>query len=127
MPPMVRGLWVFIVAFGAVVAPDFAAKLPAQVGAWKKPARPERYDGKTLYDYIDGGAELFRAFGFVGALAFEYDAGDDDVIKVDLFDMGSARGAFGVFAHGRETVAAELGQGSEYAAGLLTFWKGRWF
>jgi hypothetical protein len=107
--------------------PDFAGRLPAKVGDWKKPAGPARYDRKSLYDYIDGGAELYLAFDFVGAQAFEYDAGDDDVIKVDLFDMGSARGAFGVFAHGRETIAAEVGQGSEYAAGLLTFWKGRWF
>jgi hypothetical protein len=111
----------------AAEAPDFAGALPVQVGEWKKPAQPMRYDGKSLYDYIDGGAELYRAFGFVTALAFEYEADGDDVIKVDIFDMGSARGAFGVFAHGRETVAAEIGQGSEYAAGLLTLWKGRWF
>ncbi|HEY5995466.1 MAG TPA: DUF6599 family protein, partial [Candidatus Deferrimicrobiaceae bacterium] len=57
----------------------------------------------------------------------EYAAGEDDTIKVDIFDMGSPRGAFGAFAHGRETLAEEVGQGSDYGGGLLTFWKGRWF
>jgi hypothetical protein len=116
-----------ISAFAADVRPDFPARLPAQVGDWKKPAKPELYDRKTLYDYIDGGAELYLAFDFAGAVTFEYSAGKDDEIKVDIFDMGGARGAFGAFAHGREAIAAEVGQGSEYGGGLLTFWKGRWF
>ena len=102
--------------------PDFAGKLPLAVGEWRKPVAPERYDQKTLYDYIDGGAELYLAFDFVAAVTFEYVAGKDDEIKVDIFDMGSARGAFGAFAHGRESIAAEVGQGSDYGGGLLTFW-----
>ncbi len=106
---------------------DFTATLPAQVGGWKKPPKPVVYDRDTLFDYIDGGAELYLAFGFQRATTFEYTAGKDDDIKVDIFDMGSPRGAFGVFAHGRESVAAEVGQGSEYGGGLLTFWKHRWF
>jgi hypothetical protein len=114
-------------ALAAEEKPDFAAKLPAQVGEWKKPLKPVLYDRKTLYDYIDGGAELYLAFDFAGAITFEYKAGKDDDIKVDIFDMGSPRGAFGVFAHGREAMAAEVGQGSEYGGGLLTFWKHRWF
>jgi hypothetical protein len=114
-------------ASAAEATPDFAARLPAQVGEWKKPAKPVLYDRKTLFDYIDGGAELYLAFDFAGAVTFEYSAGADDTIKVDIFDMSSSRGAFGAFAHGRETIAAAVGQGSEYAGGLLTFWKGRWF
>jgi hypothetical protein len=114
-------------ALAADEMPDFSGKLPTHVGEWKKPAKPARYDRKTLYDYIDGGAELYLAFGFVGAVTFEYAAGKDDKIKVDIFDMGSSRGAFGAFAHGRESMAAEVGQGSEYGGGLLTFWKHRWF
>jgi hypothetical protein len=123
-------------ALAAEARPDFAAKLPARVGAWKRPARPVLYDRKSLYRYIDGGAELFLAFDFVGAVTFEY-AGEGEAstpatpapvaIKVDIFDMGSPRGAFGVFAHGRESSAAEVGQGSDYVGGLLTFWKHRWF
>lgn len=124
-------LWVALaVAPGPVSAseaPDFAARLPAKVGEWKKPAQAQRWDKKTLYDYIDGGAELYLAYGFVGATSLEYSDGKDDLVKVDVFDMGSPRGAFGAFAHGRETIAAEVGQGSEYAGGLLTFWKHRYY
>jgi hypothetical protein len=114
-------------ALAVEARPPFAAKLPARVGVWKKPARPALYDRKTLHTYIDGGAEIYLAFDFAGAVTLEYSAGKDDTIKVDIFDMGSPRGAFGVFAHGREAVAAEVGQGSDTVGGLLTFWKHRWF
>jgi hypothetical protein len=114
-------------ALAVEARPDFASRLPAQVGDWKKPTKPALYDRKTLYEYIDGGAELYLAFGFEGAVTLEYAADKDDEIKVDIFDMGSPRGAFGAFAHGRESIAAEVGQGSEYGGGLLTFWKHRWF
>ena len=107
--------------------PDFAGKLPERIGEWKKPANPVIYEGNALYEYIDGAAELYKAFDFIRAITFEYAADKEDTIKVDIFDMGGARGAFGVFAHGRETLAAEVGQGSEYGGGLLTFWKDRWF
>ncbi|HEY5996251.1 MAG TPA: DUF6599 family protein, partial [Candidatus Deferrimicrobiaceae bacterium] len=83
--------------------PDFAGRLPARVGKWTKPDKPTLYSGDTLYSYIDGGSELHLAFDFAGAVTFEYAAGEDDTIKVDIFDMGSPRGAFGAFAHGRET------------------------
>lgn len=119
--------WIDTAALAAETTPDFYAKLPAQVGEWKKSAKPALYDRRTLFDYIDGGAELYLAFGFVGATAFQYGAGKDDEIKVDIFDMRSPRGAFGVFAEGREAVSAEVGQGSDYGGGLLTFWKHRWF
>ncbi|MGC4121285.1 MAG: hypothetical protein QM765_43245 [Myxococcales bacterium] len=123
------GLWLVLGPGPASAsgAPDFAARLPAKVGEWKKPAAPQKWDRKTLYDYIDGGAELYLAYDFVSATSFEYTAGKDDLIKVDVFDMGSPRGAFGAFAHGRESVSAEVGQGSEYAGGLLTFWKHRYY
>jgi hypothetical protein len=114
-------------AFADGPKPDFAAGMPARVGQWKKPDKSAIYDRDTLYTYIDGGSELYLAFDFAGAIAFDYAAGEDDTIRVDIFDMGSPRGAFGAFAHGRETLAEEVGQASDYGGGLLTFWKDRWF
>jgi hypothetical protein len=110
----------------AEATPDFAQRLPLEVGGWKRPAKPLSYDAKSLYEYIDGGAELYISFGVQRVWAFFFAKGKDE-IKVDLFDMGSSHNAFGVFAHGRERVETEFGQGSEYAGGLLTFWKDRYY
>jgi hypothetical protein len=111
----------------AEVAPDFARRLPLEVNGWKRPARPQVFDAKTLYDYIDGGAELYLSFGVQRVLAFFYQKGKDREIRVDVFDMGTSHNAFGIFSHDRERIETEVGQGSEYAAGLLTFWKDRYY
>lgn len=106
---------------------DFFRLLPAEIDGWKKAEPPELFDGKGLFKYIDGGAELYLSYGFKGLTAIRYLKGADAEIKLDVFDMGRASDAFGVFCHGRESLGNQLGQGSEYAAGLLNFWKDRYY
>jgi hypothetical protein len=102
---------------------NFFTMLPSEIDGWKKAGPPEVYDRKTLFKYIDGGAELYISYGFEKLTAFRYVKGKDEEIKVDLFDMGNSYNAYGVFSHGRESVGAQIGQGSEYSSGLLIFWK----
>jgi hypothetical protein len=106
---------------------DFIKVLPDKVDRWNKVEPPGTYTPRTLSDYIDGGAELYLSYNFKGSLAVKYKDASENEIAVDIFDMGSSYDAFGVFAHTRETNAKDFGQGSEYAAGLLTFWKGRFY
>jgi len=101
--------------------------LPAEVSGWKKAEPPETYDKNNLYDYIDGGAELYISYNFQRLLAVRYQAGPEEEIVVDIFDMGNSYNAFGLFSHGREREDGLAGQGSEYNAGLLTFWKDRFY
>ena len=108
-------------------APDFFGQLPREIGAWKKPPKPDVYTPGSLSGYIDGGAELYISYNFQGSLSMKYAKDPDNEITVDIFDMGSSFDAFGVFAHTRETIDSRFGQGSEYASGLLTFWKDRYY
>ena len=106
---------------------DFNSVLPAEVGGWKKAEPPATYDKSNLYDYIDGGAELYISYNFQKLLAIKYKGGDDEEVVIDIFDMGNSYDAFGVFSHGREREDGLVGQGSEYGGGLLTFWKDRYY
>jgi len=106
---------------------DFNRVLPETIAGWTKSGPPALYTPANLSKYIDGGAELYLSYNFKGASAIKYKGASDMEIAVDIFEMGSAADAFGVFAHSRETIDAALGQGSEYAAGLLTFWKDRYY
>jgi hypothetical protein len=106
---------------------DIGRKLPASIGGFKTTGAPVLRTPANLSDYIDGGAELYLSYNFKNALSQKYKGAGQDEISVDVFDMGSSFDAFGVFAHSRETVDASVGQGSEYAAGLLTFWKDRYY
>jgi hypothetical protein len=106
---------------------DFYAGLPESLAGWKKVAPPVAYTPATLSTYIDGGAELYISYNFQNSLALTYHHETEGDITVDIFDMSRSDDAFGVFAHSRETSDERVGQGSEYAAGLLTFWQDRYY
>jgi hypothetical protein len=46
---------------------------------------------------------------------------------IEIYDMGSSPEAFGIFSTSVEDPEVGLGQGSEFGAGLLKFWKGSYF
>jgi hypothetical protein len=101
--------------------------LPAAVDGWAKQGKGTLYDHETLFDYIDGGAELYLSYDFKVAASFVYKKEGAPEINVDIFDMGEAKNAFGVFSQSREVLDNRIGQGMEYAGGLLTFWKDRYY
>ncbi len=106
---------------------EFNKILPETIDGWEKTGPPGLYTPENLSKYIDGGAELYLSYNFKAALSLKYKDSAENEIAVDIFDMGTSYDAFGVFAHSRETIDTGFGQGSEYAAGLLTFWKDRYY
>jgi hypothetical protein len=85
------------------------------------------YDSSSLYEYINGGAELYLSYGFKRLLNLRYENPGQPDIFVDIFDMEDSRQAFGVFSHSRELIDSTFGQGSQYTAGLLLFWKDKFY
>ncbi len=103
-----------------------AAFIPPIVGPYVSEA-DQTFDAETIFDYIDGAGEVYRSYNmkFLVSRRFHKDGKPD--IVVDLFDMGSPEDAYGVFTHDLDGEDAGVGQGSNYKAGLLSFWKDRYF
>jgi hypothetical protein len=101
--------------------------LPQKVNGWQAAKEDKSYNRKNLYDYIDGGAELYLSYNFRSAASRTYVKEGNSDIVVDIFDMGSCADAYGVFSLARETVDSMFGQGSQYEAGLLQFFKDRFY
>ncbi len=120
-------LFTIKIAGGHAMKRSLSQLLPDEVPGWSIEDGDHFYDAKTLYDYIDGGAELFLSFGFQQVINRIYTAPDQPDILLDIFDMGNSRNAYGVFSHSREKEDSTFGQGSQYVAGLLLFWKGRYY
>lgn len=106
---------------------DIYQSLPDQVLEWKAAGKDEIYDRGTLYDYMDGGAEVYLAFDFHRVTVRKYRREDGQELTLDIYEMGSAPEAFGIFSCDREDEEVGIGQGSEYGFGLLRFWKGSYF
>jgi len=105
-----------------------ATFLPAAVDGWA-PNRPDGlYTPDGLFKYIDGSAEVYRAYNVQQAAARRYGKEGAPDIIADVFDMGSASDAFGAYHHDyREGDPVDIGHESEYLEGALAFWKGRYF
>ncbi len=106
---------------------DLGALLPKEIKGWEAKNPDEFYDPDTIFDYINGAGEVYRAYNFERLLARHFTKEAEPRIIADLFDMGTAKNAFGVFTHDPEGEDVGIGQGSTYKGGLLSFWKGRFF
>jgi hypothetical protein len=105
-----------------------AAALPSEVAGWQATSDDEIYDTETIFQYIDGHAEVYLAYGMSRCLARRYSgpSGEPDIV-LDLFELESPADAYGVFTHNRDGDDVDVGQGALLRTGWLSFWKGRWF
>ncbi len=107
---------------------DLARLLPGEVRGWKPKSDDGTFTADTLFDLIDGGAEVYRALNVQNILSRRYAKDGAPDIIADIFDMGSSSDAFGAFHH--DVIDGEdlsIGMESEYLGGNLTFWKDRFF
>jgi hypothetical protein len=106
---------------------DLGTLLPKEINGWSVSENDKLFDPETIFDYIDGAGEVYRAYNFKSLLARHLSREGQPNIIADLFDMGSARDAFGIFTHSLEEEDVGIGQGATYMGGLLSFWKDRFF
>jgi hypothetical protein len=96
--------------------------LPDTACGWQR-TEDKEFNRENLYAYIDGGAELYLSYGFRSLFCRTYARREQPDLIVEIFDMANSSNAFGIFAHFRESVDSTFGQGSQYIAGSLLFWK----
>ncbi len=106
---------------------DLQSAIPDDIRGWTSEGEDVLYDRETLYDYMNGGAEVYLAFDLRDVFARRYRGEGTDEIILDIYRMGSSAEAFGIFSCDREDPTARIGQASEYGYGLLRFWQGKCF
>ncbi len=88
-------------AGGGSAHPEGRAGLPSPSAppGWTISEGPTSYDGESLFEYLNGGAPLYLEYGFQSLTQTRYQLGDDPFASVtlDVFDMGSELGAFGLY------------------------------
>jgi hypothetical protein len=102
---------------------------PKTIGGWRSAGPDRSFGPKKIFDYLDGGAEAYLDYGLVRLQVRDYQRPGQGLpgITLMLFDMGRAADAYGTFTLEREAESAQIGQDSDYEAGLLRFWRGRHF
>jgi len=102
--------------------------LPASAEGFTPRESDRFFTADTLFDLIDGGAEIYRALNVQRTVHRRYTHPEANDIIADVFDMGSAADAYGAFHNDiREGEPAGIGRESEYQGGSLNFWKDRYY
>jgi hypothetical protein len=102
--------------------------LPDAVGDWRATGPAEVWDTETIFDYIDGHAEVYLAYGMRGCTSRRYagPAGEPDIVA-DVFELVSPADAFGVFTHDRDGDPVDVGNDARFRYGWLSAWRGAHF
>jgi hypothetical protein len=85
---------------------NLAELLPDSMAGWKAEKTVPLKVNTDLYNYMDGGAELYLSY---------------------VFDLVESRNAFGVFSQTREDEIQQYGQGTYMIPGALFFWKDHYY
>ena len=116
----------FVMLINAQIVNDTSKALPENIDGWKI-LTDRTYNNETLYNYIDGGAELFLSFGFSKVFNRIYSKTNQPDIMVDIFYMNTSYDAFGVFSFSSGKIENNFGQQSQEPHGAIIFWKNNFY
>jgi len=73
------------------------ASAAVAIDGWQMEYEPEIFVGDTLFELINGGAEIYHRFGFVQALSTQYADADGRSISLEVFEMKDVDGARDIY------------------------------
>ncbi|MBZ5496468.1 MAG: hypothetical protein LAP85_08695 [Acidobacteriia bacterium] len=114
------------------VSPQLLALLPAknEVPGWAMSQKPRSFKAGDLYEYIDGAADSFLAYGFQEVASADYKQdGTGYEAVVEIYQMKDPLNAFGKYTEERNPGYQFLKIGNEgYSGGTsVNFWSGPYY
>lgn len=91
---------------------------------------PQTYFPETLFEYINGAAEIYLSYDFKELIVAEYHKKDSsDSIAVEIYDMGNHKNSFGIYSAERypDNEFLPLGTQGYMEEGAMNFLAGRYY
>jgi hypothetical protein len=97
-----------------------------EVGEWERDDSPQEYRSDGLYEYINGGAEIYHDYGFKQVVVQDFKNKSGKAISIEIFEMEDTESAFGMYTFKTSTEDRRLALGSDARISdyYLNFWKG---
>ena len=80
-----------------------------------------------LFEYMDGGAEIYRAFNFRKLAVRQFETSDSDLLVVELYMFKKPEDAYGMYHMLPDAEKIDVGSEGGYEIGVMRFWKGFFF
>jgi hypothetical protein len=100
-----------------------------EMSGWKLEGKPQVFSPETLYDYIDGAADLYHAYEFQELTVAEYKGEKKAAIIVEVYRHQDLNQAFGIYSQERLSDAKfiDLGAQGYYEPNVLNFISGPYY
>lgn len=98
---------------------------------WVVKDTPGEYSPATLYEYIDGAADVFLSYDFkkLDTISYEFEKDRKLTFTVDIYLHSNDKNGFGVYSQEkpREGLFLPIGTQGYYEKGILNFLKGSYY
>lgn len=96
------------------------------IEGWTKYRTLQHYAGEDLYEYINGGAEIYHEYGFVQVVIQDYINDMGKSVSVEIFEMVSPASAYGMYTFKTDSKGKRIfvGREAQLADYYMNFWKG---
>jgi hypothetical protein len=103
--------------------PEQALPATDAIPGWTQAQEPRTYDRETLYDFMDGAADLYFTYGFESLAVADYRGPDGGLLRVEIYRTATPADAYGLFTYNAYGDPLDLGvEGRQNESGLL-FWQ----
>lgn len=70
-----------------------------EIESWKFSEAPQNYLSETLYEYINGAAEIYLGYDFKELIVGLYKKADTEAsVSIEIYDMGNEKNSFGIYS-----------------------------
>ena len=77
---------------------SLSKRLPDTINNWHRSGEVQIIDTTNIFDYMDGGAELYLGYKFNHLEVLEYQSEDKNTILVEIYHMDTSDDAFGLLS-----------------------------
>jgi hypothetical protein len=98
---------------------------PQELKDWKKERPSELYMGEDLFQYINGGAEIYHEYGFVQVLVQDFSSRNGRSVSIEIYEMEAQEAAYGIytFKSSSSGQAVDFGNEGRLEGYYLNFWR----
>ncbi|MFL7811991.1 MAG: DUF6599 family protein [Anaerolineae bacterium] len=104
--------------------PERALPATDAVPGWAQAEAPRTYDRDTLYDFMDGAADLYFTYAFERLAVADYQGPDGGAVRVEIYRTSTPDDAYGLFTYNAYGEPFDLGVEGRQSESGLAFWQG---
>jgi hypothetical protein len=115
-----------LVTMGSQGTPEKFLLNHGDVEGWTQHRSFRHFRGEDLYEYINGGAEIYHEFGFVQVIVQDYISNTGKSVSVEIYEMASSTSAYGMYTFKTDAKGKKIliGNNAQLADYYMNFWQG---